>query len=146
MCMLKCLKKIWSGLRSDLRSVCFFVFMCNISSINTPLVFVFKISWVENKSLWVNCFLVYDCCLSVFLCESCECYYRKLFCECFSFLLWVFFFDDSNLCACFVRWWSVLILFWNKRVIEFFWWSGCRLFVEWLKILTFWNKMKYILF
>ena len=67
MCMhqLKCLKKIWSGLRSDLRSVCFFVFMCNISSINTPLVFVLKTSWVENKSLWVNCFLVYDCCLSV---------------------------------------------------------------------------------
>ena len=32
---LKCLKIEWSSLGSDLRSVCLFVFMCNISSINT---------------------------------------------------------------------------------------------------------------
>ena len=78
---LKCLKIEWSSLRSDLQSVCFFVFMCNISSINTPLVIVFKTSqedklWCKQKpSELLFLFIVYVIVVWV----------------CFVWELWVFF-------------------------------------------------------
>lgn len=54
--------------------------------------------------------------------RCCFCLYRRSICECFFlfFFCGFSFFDDSNICVCFVCWWSALILLWNKRVSSFF--------------------------